>query len=977
MRTRTILLSTIAGLATWAHGQDFNGNAVRDSVDIRNGTSPDCDRNGVPDVLPHGTPLFAAAIEHHSDTATLTNVSSSVGFDVDLDGDTDVIVSSRTGTNDSNLTIWRNDGGPGLTFATRITVTNAFCYTLRTGDLNGDGRTDIVAADAGFAQVVVLLANGAGSFAAPTRLVAGSRSTGLALADLDNDGDTDIVTAGVATNTAEIFRNNGNGTFAPRQSVAASQQPTAVAAGDFTGDGLADLAVANSFISAPGTGTVTLLRGTGTSFVAHATITVAGHAETSSNSAPHDIALVDINADGDLDLLVSSKDSNSLRVYSNDGAGVFANTQTLGPLDAVGATSDRLVCTNLDLDTAPELAWCDSGARAVRVYDNVEGRFALAGSFGAGSMGPVGVTAADLTGDGLADLVLAGDSSSAFSTLESRGGLDFAGATHIRRTDLGYTPLLADFTGDGVVDLATANTSGVPALFHVAPGSGDNRFGAPIVTTLPSAAPILPRDVDGDGDLDILSVGNSGVRYCVLNNGDGTFAPAIFSSPINVNGSFQTADINNDGHLDSLWTRSIASNEPAFIAISLGDGAGHFGTPYEITTPAFLGSVWTGDLSGDGAPEIFAGVGNGLGTPGMEAFVIYPNNGDGTFGAYTPVASDLAPNFAGSVGAFAWEDMDGDGDRDLLAVSNGVWLFRNTNNQLAAPVPAGGFANYWINEFGPAVVDMDADGDLDFVGSASVNGASSPTVFLNDGTGNFSQRLSLMRYRNTTDAFSIGDTNSDGRPDVLVRASGFSDFYLHGSSSLTADCNGNNHPDACDIASGSSLDANANGVPDECELPMGVTADSTSTCPGGTIALGATAHAGAAYVWQIAAADAGAGFVTVVDGVYTEPVSGRTLTVAGAGTSTVTLSALLPGITSSSIRVRCVASTSAAQGTSAPVTLRACIADFTCDGGVDSDDTIAFFNRWDSAAPDADVDGNGDIDGDDVITFFAAWDAGC
>jgi hypothetical protein len=54
-----------------------------------------------------------------------------------------------------------------------------------------------------------------------------------------------------------------------------------------------------------------------------------------------------------------------------------------------------------------------------------------------------------------------------------------------------------------------------------------------------------------------------------------------------------------------------------------------------------------------------------------------------------------------------------------------------------------------------------------------------------------------------------------------------------------------------------------------------------------------------------------------------------------------------------------------------------CVGDFDGDGGVDSDDVIAFFGAWDSGQSSADVDGSGGVDSDDVIAFFGAWDAGC
>lgn len=54
-----------------------------------------------------------------------------------------------------------------------------------------------------------------------------------------------------------------------------------------------------------------------------------------------------------------------------------------------------------------------------------------------------------------------------------------------------------------------------------------------------------------------------------------------------------------------------------------------------------------------------------------------------------------------------------------------------------------------------------------------------------------------------------------------------------------------------------------------------------------------------------------------------------------------------------------------------------CAADYNGDGGVDGDDTIAFFGDWDAAIRDADITGEGGVDSDDVIAFFGRWDSGC
>lgn len=69
-------------------------------------------------------------------------------------------------------------------------------------------------------------------------------------------------------------------------------------------------------------------------------------------------------------------------------------------------------------------------------------------------------------------------------------------------------------------------------------------------------------------------------------------------------------------------------------------------------------------------------------------------------------------------------------------------------------------------------------------------------------------------------------------------------------------------------------------------------------------------------------------------------------------------------------------STQAASGIAIRTSCR-CPADYNADGGVDADDTIAFFADWDAGRSDADFNGDLGVDADDVIAYFARWDAGC
>jgi hypothetical protein len=86
---------------------------------------------------------------------------------------------------------------------------------------------------------------------------------------------------------------------------------------------------------------------------------------------------------------------------------------------------------------------------------------------------------------------------------------------------------------------------------------------------------------------------------------------------------------------------------------------------------------------------------------------------------------------------------------------------------------------------------------------------------------------------------------------------------------------------------------------------------------------------------------------------------------------------LLASVDSADAGTYVLTATNALGSAEASFVVGVCFADFDCSGGVDSDDTIAFFAEWDANGADADVDGSGGVDSDDVIVFFAQWDAGC
>jgi hypothetical protein len=114
------------------------------------------------------------------------------------------------------------------------------------GDLNGDQKSDIVAADGGTNQVSVLLGKGDGTFEAQKEYETGKGPAGVALADLNDDGKQDVVTANSEANKVSVLLGKGNGTFTPKLDLETDVKPRALALSDLNGDKKPDIVAANA-----------------------------------------------------------------------------------------------------------------------------------------------------------------------------------------------------------------------------------------------------------------------------------------------------------------------------------------------------------------------------------------------------------------------------------------------------------------------------------------------------------------------------------------------------------------------------------------------------------------------------------------------------------------------------------------------------------------------------------------------------------
>lgn len=200
-------------------------------------------------MLGDGAGHFTQALGSPVDVGSTSGpVAVAIG-DVSGDQKMDIVVANIS---TSKVTVLLNNGSARFhqSVGSPFTVgTQPFSVAL--GDVNGDGKLDIVTANTGSNNVTVLIGSGTGGFSAASGspISVGTTPMGIALGDVNGGGVLDMVVTDSASNDAKFMLGNGDGTFqaATTISFAAGTQPTGVALGAFIQiGGKLGIAVANA-----------------------------------------------------------------------------------------------------------------------------------------------------------------------------------------------------------------------------------------------------------------------------------------------------------------------------------------------------------------------------------------------------------------------------------------------------------------------------------------------------------------------------------------------------------------------------------------------------------------------------------------------------------------------------------------------------------------------------------------------------------
>src|SRR5262245_2697069 len=317
-------------------------------------------------------------------------------------------------------------------------------------------------------------------------------------------------------------------------------------AGDLNGDGFVDLTTVNED-SADLRVTLNRADGTGT-FGAFLSPPQHIGVESSPNES------CDIDNDGHMDIAVSSTDNGSVFIVRGKGDGTWLSAQEV-PLGSSPETHGVAVL-DIDGDGDWDVVNANHAASNLAVMVNTNGVLGMPTFIESGVDGEYALNSGDMNNDGISDLVVGGQDSRQIIVLLGNGDGTFTPKAAQDAGGAVWKLVLGDVNGDGKLDVAAVNGDSDSASILL--GNGDGTLGAPTVfNTSGTEVGTVLGDLDGDGDLDWVISSFSGQQWHVfVNDGSGTFTlDANIDADSGANPSCAIMlDVDNDGDLDLALT---------------------------------------------------------------------------------------------------------------------------------------------------------------------------------------------------------------------------------------------------------------------------------------------------------------------------------------------------------------------------------------------------------------------------------------
>ena len=707
--------------------------------------------------------------------------------DVNHDGLPDIVVMSGQGYSHSFGVLLQQPGG---TFSAPVYYYVGVQYPggIAVGDVNGDGRADVVVTYGGnypASHLAVFYQNESGSLNPPVALPANDIPDSVEVADINHDGRMDILVLHGGWSAMSVYLQDGQGGLLPYElyelPYASWYNSHGIAVGDVSGDGLRDVAIADynnglvMLYHRSQTGIPDIETDASADFGTQYTGSLSERTIYVWNDGPSDLVLgavslggpdsaeFSIAADACTGLTLGIWDyctvvvrfqpgttgskTAHLSVPSNDPDEPVAsvpllNCATSRPGDTLfspyvaktlGSTPEAVAVADLNGDGRDDVALITSAYNDYAndnhlfVYlQNAQGgldnpvRYATSA---AGASAVQSLAVGDVNGDGKADVVVG----TMFSTLDvflqnASGGLDPA-VTYA--TDSAYSVKVGDLNNDGRDDIVGINTGDKAVIFfQTASGTLNPPVNYTITTGTWSEVDIGDANHDGLNDIIVVqgSAGTYNLLGVLLQNADGTFAPAVYYDL----GTWESAhgvaigDLNNDGWTDVVET--YGGNTPGSgIGVFFQDALGTLNNKRLHQSYDLPYGVEIADVTGDGKNDIL------VMHQGWSAVGVYRNDPVCTIGPEELYSAHYGANNPQGI---AVGDINGDGLNDVVSAYYGGELDILPH---ASPAGAPNISTPKTVRFGSVVVGTASDrtisianiGEADLtITSASISGTN-------------------------------------------------------------------------------------------------------------------------------------------------------------------------------------------------------------------------------------------------------------
>lgn len=596
--------------------------------------------------------------------------------DFDLDGDIDILKIC-----DTNMLYLENDGNQN--FTTSILI-SGYLDQYYIKDLDNDGDNDIVVSNEEYDELYWYENVGNNNFTFHLITASFDERAYFNVVDLDNDGDLDIVGAhGLYMNYMKVFWYENDG----------SQ--------NFTVHYTSSVSIGSSTVFTPL------------------------------------VNVVDLDDDGNLDILAGTKSNSGIYFFKNDGNQIFTDSLILN--SGIHPHFNNMASTDIDADGDIDIIQVNSSYGIVLVNDGLENFTSqyIVDSSDVGS----NFILVDIDSDGDLDLSMVDNQDDDVFWYENNGGLQFTKHTvydaPINNPQEMY-PI--DLDQDSDIDILTTALGAESIVWFE--NAGNDHFNYTYISnTIGYVTSLSAVDLDNDGDVDVLSSSSNPTKKVWFEN-DGTqnfTEHLVDSDPTNESYCLKSGDINNDGYIDLIGGGSTK------LVVYSNDGTQNFTEQIVLDTNFSFYNLLTFDIDSDGDIDIFPSVGLN------NKIFWFENDGVGNFTLHEFQVSSL-----GQVESYI-EDLDSDGDYDIVvATYSGLnYWYKNDGNENFTEIPT-------FYGFGRSIhgCDINDDGYVDLV--------SNRGWYAGDDLQNFTFHNShLTSLGLCDDTYSI-DMDYDGDFDILT-----------------------------------------------------------------------------------------------------------------------------------------------------------------------------------------------------------------